>query len=130
MLHITESIELAFRKREGPFSADFWKGLGLALALHITLFFAFQIVSPYHQETLQPLLPIDVEIYLGEQEKRVLSPIMYSSPIETLDPPSPLEIPHFQLKTEPSPFRKRSLSAPDFSEVEKIEYVPFEEECV
>ena len=129
MLRITQTIELDFRQKESRFSRDFWKGLGLAAALHLSLFIAFRVVTPPNLDRFKPIAPVSVEIDLGAKEVVSLPPaqIIYS-PIEALEPPQHLHIPEFTLQSDLFTLNKLQRNEPDFSEIEKIEYTLIEDE--
>lgn len=131
MLRFSRSLELVLRQKETRFSKEFWKGLGVAVGFHVTLFALFRIATTPNLDAVRPLLPVHVEIDLGQRETvAILAPaqIMHS-PIETLDPPSLdkfMALSFIETHTPSYYTKKRTRSSPDFSELERIEYLPLE----
>lgn len=128
MLRFTHSLELTFRHQEPRFSHEFWKGLGCAALFHALLFIIFRIATMPNLDTLRPIAPVHVEIDLGTRDSSAQitpsQPISYA--MESIPPPT-LEglMSHFFETIEAPPFAKKMhCSRPDFSELERIEYIP------
>jgi hypothetical protein len=126
MLRVTQSIELALRKKESRYSQDFWKALGLAAAIHISLFLVFRIAALPNFDALAPIAPIDVEIDLGSKVDASLPIIelIYSPIVEGIDSPQYLDdyTPLFQITEDRFYLKKTATAEPDFSAIETIDY--------
>jgi len=127
MLRLTKgTIELTRRRKF--FSPELKKGLAIALAFHLALLGTFRIAKITSSDSLLPLLPISVEIDLGKPLPLILPSPLSSSPIEHVEPPQLLDLPHTVLHAPPSSFYELTFHEPDFSEIEYIPYEPYEDE--
>lgn len=123
MLHITRNIEIRLREKISGLQSNFIKGLTIALALHLILFLFIRIVSLPNLDAPSALLPISVEIDLGDTEV-AFAPVTSTNPF-------PITVREHQFHTMPTcspekkpfcPYKPYS-EYPDFS---KVEYIPYQ----
>lgn len=128
MLRLTDSVEIALRKRESRYSNELWKGLGFALTFHVLLFVVFRIATMPSLDTIKPLQPVHVEIDLGLRQASVtISPIsIVSFPWDVIGPPTldTLFAPSFGGVNLMPIMQIKEHHQPDFSDLERIEYTP------
>ncbi len=122
MLRLGAKTELLIRKREPLISLNLLRGIALAFALHLLLLLGLRIASPPNADLFLPLTPVAVEVDLGLPQLH--SPIatqVILSPIELVELPQYFEMPQPQLVSQLDCYPR--VGEPDFSEIEKIEYV-------
>lgn len=128
MLHINQTIELVFRKKEVLFSKDFWKGLILAGAIHLLLFLGIKIALPPNLEAIKPLNPVAVEIDLGSKTAAINPTTqMMISPFENLFPSLTDTLPEKKGYETTFLLQERVLQPPMLNEFEPLEYTVIEE---
>lgn len=123
LTRVKEEVHLHLFKKERRFSRNLIKGFGIALAFHFSFFFLFRVVSPKPPDNLSILLPSSVEIDLGLPIARNHAPP--TAPFEMIQAPSLYEMAPGAICSIES-YSEFSCSLPDFSEVEKFDYIPLE----
>ena len=129
MLRIDAKSTLFLWKEEKTLSPTFLKGFTIAMILHLALLFGLRIHSQPASEEVFMIEPVAVEVDLGPIPTLLPAPVqVVHSPMQSVTPPTYLELPRPSLIVERPFFTQERLSEADFSEVERIEYEILEDD--